>query len=84
MSIRKKIAIAIKKADRSYFFEDYDRQASSVIQSLQKEGYVILPKEPDGDLLKKVADSISTGRMRPEDHIKNVYMTLQQLMQKGY
>lgn len=82
MSIRKKIALAIKKADRSYFFEDYDRQASCVIQSLQKEGFVILPKEPDSELLRKVADSISTGKMKPEDHIKNVYLTLQQLMQK--
>ena len=84
MSIRKKIALAIKKADRSYFFEDYDRQAKSVIQSLQKDGYVILPKEPDHEMLRKVADSIATGKMKPEEHIKNVYLTLQQLMQKNY
>jgi hypothetical protein len=84
MSISKCIAKAIRKADKRYFFENYDKQASAVINSLKKEGYCIMPYEPDMDLLREVADSISTGKMRPEDHIRNVYQTVAKKVQKKY
>lgn len=83
MSLHKQIAVAIKRADRSYFFENYDKQARSVIRALEQQGYVILPREPDEGLLKQVADSISTGRMRPEEHVRNVYLTLQKLIERS-
>ena len=84
MKVQKQIAKAIRRADKSYFFENYDRQAGSVIKALEKAGYAIMPIEPDKDVLREVADTISTGRMKPEDHIKNVYQTLLGLMKKQY
>ncbi len=73
MSLTKTIARAIKRADRRYFFEDYDRQAKAVLRVIDEEGYMILPKEPGEDLLKKVAESMATGKMKPEAHVKDVY-----------
>ena len=82
MSIKSNIASAIKRADKSYFFENYSKQAGAVIKMLEKEGYVILPKNPDQKILKEVADTIKTGKMRPEQHIENVYHTLAGLMKR--
>jgi predicted CoA-binding protein len=73
MNLNKIIARAIKKADRSYFFENYEKQAESVLRLLDQEGYMILPKEPSKDLLKKVAETMATGKMKPEEHVKDVY-----------
>lgn len=84
MSIRKNIAKAIKKADKSYFFEDYDKQAAAVISQLKKDGYVIVPLEPTEETLKKAADTIPTGKMRPEQHILNVHQTLAHLLKQEY
>lgn len=82
MSIKKNIAKAIRKADKSYFFEDYDKQAVAVIQMLKKDGYVIVPLEPSEETLRKAADTIATGKMRPEQHILNVHKTLANLLKQ--
>ncbi len=80
MSVKKKIALAIKRADKSYFFEDYEKQAAAVIRALESDGYVIVPSTPDAAILKKAADSLSTGKMKPEQHIQNVHETLIKLL----
>jgi hypothetical protein len=80
MSVKKKIALAIKRADKSYFFEDYEKQAAAVIRALEADGYVIVPSAPDAAILKKAADSLSTGKMKPEQHIQNVHETLIKLL----
>ena len=82
MSVKTKIASAIKRADKSYFFENYSKQAQSVLRELDKAGYMVLPKDVDEKLLKQVADTIKTGKMKPEQHIANVYSTLTQLLQR--
>lgn len=82
MNVHKQIAKAIKRADRSYFFENYDKQARCVVEALEKEGFIILPKEPDKTVLKQAADRMPTGRMKPEEHVRNVYQTLSALMAK--
>ncbi|MCI5050148.1 MAG: hypothetical protein MRY32_07455 [Rickettsiales bacterium] len=84
MSIKKTIARSIRKADKSYFFENYDKQAAAVLKGLEKDGYCIMPLEPDEDLLLEVADTISTGKMRPEQHIRNVWQTLAKRIKKDY
>lgn len=84
MGIKKDIAVAIQKADKSYFFENYDKQAKAVLKALEKNGYAIMPIEPDEKTLKAVADNMSTGKMRPEQHIKNVHQALAKLMQNKY
>ena len=72
-SVAKIIARAIKKADKSYFFEDYDKQALAVIKKLKEEGWAITRREADMAIFKEVADNMSTGRMKPEEHIQDVY-----------
>lgn len=72
-SVAKIIAKAIKQADKSYFFEDYDKQARAVLKKLQEEGWAVTKCEADMDIFKMVADQIATGRMKPEEHVKDVY-----------
>ena len=67
------IAKAIKAADKSYFFEDYDKQAAKVIARLKDEGWAITRREADMEIFKQVADNMATGRMKPEEHIRDVY-----------
>lgn len=78
-SIQTVIENAIAKADTSYFFENYTKQAQAVIGALQKAGYLILPNEFPDDVWKKVADQMRTGRLRPDEHVKDVYQTVQRV-----
>ena len=82
MSIHTMIAKAIRKADKFYFFENYDKQATAVLKTLEKKGYCLMPIEPDEDLLMQVADTISTGKMRPDKHILNVWQTMAKLIKE--
>jgi glutamine synthetase len=72
-SVAKIIAKAIKAADKSYFMEDYDQQAAKVMQRLKDEGWAITKREADMEIFKSVADNMTTGRMKPEEHIRDVY-----------
>jgi len=66
---------AIAKADSSYFFEDYTKQAKAVIAALEREGYKLVPKDCPEDVWKKVADQMRTGRLQPHVHTKDVVDT---------
>ena len=66
---------AISKADSSYFFENYSTQASAVISALNAAGFDIINKNLPDDLWKKIADEMRTGRVKPEDHVKDVFHT---------
>lgn len=66
---------AISKADSSYFFEDYTKQAKAVIAALEREGYKLVPKDSSEDVWKKVADQMRTGRLQPHVHTKDVVDT---------
>ena len=66
---------AISKADSSYFFEDYTKQAKAVIAALEREGYKLVPKDCSEDVWKKVADQMRTGRLQPHVHTKDVVET---------
>ena len=63
---------AIAKADSSYFFEDYTKQAAAVIAAMESAGFVFINKELPEDLWKQVADQMKTGRLKPEEHVKDV------------
>lgn len=76
MSIKVSIAKAIKRADRSYFFEDYTKQAEAVLMGLKQDGFAIIPREPEESVLKQVADTMPVGKMKPEKHIQDVLNTL--------
>lgn len=70
------IATAIQKADNSYFNENYTKQASAVLNAIEKAGFAVTPKELPADVWKKAADAMKTGRVKPEEHVKNVYDTV--------
>ena len=70
------IAGAIQKADSSYFNENYTKQAHAVLAALEKAGLVLIAKEYPDETWKKAADAMKTGRLKPEEHVKNVYETV--------
>ena len=64
---------AIAKADSSYFFEDYTKQAQAVIRALESSGFAVVPKDLPEEIWKQVADAMKTGRVKPEEHVKDVF-----------
>lgn len=76
MDITECIAKAIKKADNTYFFENYSKQAKAVIKALEKEGFVILPKAPSKAMIDAGSEAILSGRVKPGNHVVSVYMAM--------
>ena len=64
---------AISKADSSYFFEDYTKQSKAVIAAIEAAGFAIVTKELPDDIWKKVSEEMRTGRVKPEEHVKDVF-----------
>ncbi len=73
------MAVAIRKADSSYFNEDYTKQANAALAALEKAGYVAVQKDFPRDIWQKAADAMKTGQMKPDEHVKNVYETILKL-----
>lgn len=71
--LQKTVEDAIAKADSSYFFENYTKQAAAVLAAIDSAGFAIIPKDLPEDLWKQVADQMKTGRVKPEEHVKDVY-----------
>lgn len=67
------IAKAIKDADKSYFNEDYTKQARSVMTALRKAGYEVAPVKPPAGLVEWAKDNIPFGRLRPTELIVQMY-----------
>jgi hypothetical protein len=72
-NLKKSIANAIKRSDTSYFFEDYNSQATAVLKMLQTEGFMIVPNAPTEDMIAAGVQAIGSGKIRPEDHVRYVY-----------
>jgi hypothetical protein len=71
---------AISKADSSYFFENYTKQAAAVIRAMEEAGFTITPREITDDIWLKAANEMRTGRIKPEEHVKDVYQVVQRLL----
>lgn len=74
--LRESIAKAIKKADSSYFFENYSKQAAAVLRALEKEGFALLPLEPDEQMIKNGLDTITSGSIKPEKLVTRIYTAM--------
>lgn len=74
--LRGVIAKAIKEADKSYFWEDYSKQASSVMKALYFAGYVIVPETPSVKMVKSGVDSVMIGRTQPQELAKQIYTAM--------
>jgi hypothetical protein len=70
------IAKAIKKADNSYFFENYTKQAKAVLKALDKEGYKVVPKLASEKQIEAGTATISRGRVRPTDLVHTIYAVM--------
>ncbi len=71
--LRKDIAKAIKKADKSYFWEDYNKQANAVMDCLKKSGYTLVPSKATEDQIEAGVNSIHSGRVRPHELVAWIY-----------
>lgn len=67
------IAAAIKKADSSFFNENYTKQGRAVIDSLRRSGFEVVPVKPPDVLVEYAAENIPFGRLRQSDLIRAMY-----------
>lgn len=67
------IANSIKDTDKSWFNEDYTKQALGVLGELRAQGWELCPKEPPEALVTFAVDNLPFGRMKPEELIKELY-----------
>ena len=74
--IQSVIENAISKADSSYFFEDYTKQAKAVLKALESHGFAVVPLHADEAVCLQVSKEMRTGRVKPEAHVKDVYLTM--------
>lgn len=74
--IKTAIAQAIKKADKSWFNEDYDKQARAVIQALAKEGYAVVPRAPSEAAIEAGREAMQAGRYRPSEVLAQLYRAM--------
>lgn len=74
--LREVIAVAIRGADRTFFNEDYGKQAAAVISALRKAGYEIVPREASDALVDFACENLPFGRLKQQDFIKQLYQLL--------
>jgi hypothetical protein len=70
------ISDAIKKADSTYFFEDYGKQAVAVMKALEKSGYKIVKSEPTKEMIKQGVWAINMGQIDARELAKDVYLKM--------
>ena len=70
------IARAIESADRSYFFENYSKQARSVMDMLRKQGYVVMPSKPTDAMIEAATNALPEGRVKPEVLVERVFKSM--------
>ncbi len=72
-SLTSLIAVTLREADTSYFFEDYTKQANAVLQALKSQGIMFVPLEATEEMIQAGVSAIGSGKIRPEDHVRYVY-----------
>jgi len=67
------VAKAIRDADRSFFNEDYAKQAANVLTELRKAGFEVVPAKAPPVLVKQVSDNMPMGRHKPSEYLELLY-----------
>jgi len=70
------ISEAIKKADTSYFFENYTRQANAVLTALRQNGYVVVPYYPTVEMVKAAMDELQYGQNKFTNVVMPIYLAM--------
>jgi hypothetical protein len=78
-TVQSVIETAIAKADASYFFENYTKQAAAVLKALDSAGFAVLPKDLPEATWEQAAREMRTGRVKPEEHVRDVYQTIMRI-----
>ena len=76
------IARTIKAADNSYFWEDYMKQATAVVNMLNSKGFVIVPKEPSLPMLQAGVKAVVIGKTKPQELADQIYQGMIKAYQK--
>jgi hypothetical protein len=74
--LNKLIAGAIKASDKSYFFENYSKQADGVIAQLSRAGFAIVPKEPNDEMVKAGKMAVTIGKTKPNELTSGIYKAM--------
>lgn len=75
-SLEDEIANAIRKADNSYFMENYNKQAAAVLKHLSKLGYKIVPNKASDEMIESGKNAVTSGRVKPSDFVRMIYETM--------
>jgi len=67
------LARAIKRADTSYFFENYSRQADAAITAMDKAGYALVRREPTKRMIDAGVDALTLGVHHKGELVELVY-----------
>lgn len=70
------ISEAIKKADNSYFFENYTKQGNAVIAALKQHGYVVVPYYPTVEMVKAAMDELQYGQNKFTNVVMPIYLAM--------
>ena len=70
------IAHSIKNADKSYFFENYTKQASAVIRALENAGFQIVPEDPSLQMTKAGVEAITLGKNVPSEMFAAIWRAM--------
>lgn len=70
------IALAIKDEDTRYFWENYQKQAAAVLSSLEDEGYIIVPKKANKEMVEAGVEALKYGRQHKTLVIQNLYYAM--------
>ena len=70
------MAHAIKDADKSFFNENYTKQADATITTLRKAGFVIVPIKPTKPALVAGKGAMQSRRFRPSDVLTMLYQAM--------
>ena len=62
--------------DKSFFNEDYVKQATAVIIALRKAGFEIVPTKASDGLVDFACDNLPFGRLTQQDFIRELYVLL--------
>ncbi len=80
--IKELIAKSIKAADNSYFWEDYMKQATAVLHTLNSKGLVIVPKEPSLPMIQAGVKAVVIGKTKPQELADQIYQGMIKAYQK--
>lgn len=74
--VKKLIARAIKEADKSWFNEDYMKQADAVIRGLKAKGYAVVEEKPTEKQVEAGKEALQSGRYKPSDVVTVLYQVM--------